>query len=72
MLAIRLENDTLYLHGTPEESAGTEIRGCLELSFKENTRVKSIHLEFTGLLKLNWEEGKQDKKKKKGGGLQKE
>ncbi|KAI8344393.1 hypothetical protein BC941DRAFT_408543 [Chlamydoabsidia padenii] len=57
MIVIHLENDTVYLQGSPEESAGTEIRGCLELAFTETTRVKSIQLEFTGLLKLNWEEG---------------
>lgn len=59
MLAILLESDTLYLYGSPEESAGTEIRGCLELRFKETTRVKSISLEFMGLLKQHWTEGSQ-------------
>ncbi|CAO3596229.1 unnamed protein product [Absidia cylindrospora] len=56
MLTICLESNSLYLHGTPEESAGTEIRGCLELRFEEDTRIKSITLQFTGQLKLNWEE----------------
>ncbi|ORZ18063.1 hypothetical protein BCR42DRAFT_373574 [Absidia repens] len=57
MLSIHLESDSLYLYGSPEESAGTEIRGCLELTFKESTRVKSISLQFMGLLKQNWTEG---------------
>ncbi|KAI8097543.1 uncharacterized protein BX664DRAFT_326641 [Halteromyces radiatus] len=57
MLTIHLENDSLYLYGTPEASAGTEIRGCLEIYFNEPTRVNSITLRFFGILKLQWEEG---------------
>ncbi|KAI8338980.1 hypothetical protein BC941DRAFT_341216, partial [Chlamydoabsidia padenii] len=53
---INLESDSIYLQGSPEESAGTEVRGCVELCFKETTRVKSINLQFTGLLRMNWQE----------------
>ncbi|SAL95124.1 hypothetical protein [Absidia glauca] len=56
MFAIDLESDSIYLHGSSEESAGTQVRGCVQLSFKETTRVKSISLQFTGLLKMNWQE----------------
>jgi hypothetical protein len=59
MFAIDLESDSIYLHGSSEESAGTQVRGCVQLSFKETTRVKSISLQFTGLLKMNWQEGKK-------------
>lgn len=57
MLTIQVENDTIYLNGTQEESAGTQLNGYVELYLNEATRFKKLNLQFTGTLRLYWEEG---------------
>ncbi|KAI9480585.1 MAG: hypothetical protein EXX96DRAFT_461924, partial [Benjaminiella poitrasii] len=62
-LKIHVENDTLILRGSPEESVGCVLRGCVMLRLKETTRVKSIVLNFTGKMKIQWNERNHQHKK---------
>jgi hypothetical protein len=55
---IHVENDTLVMRGTPEESVGCVLRGCVILRTKETMKVKSITLNFMGKLKVQWSERK--------------
>ena len=56
---IHVENDTLVLRGSPEESVGCVLRGCLILNAKEALKVRSITLNFTGRIKVQWGERKK-------------
>ncbi|KAI7903116.1 uncharacterized protein BX663DRAFT_543088 [Cokeromyces recurvatus] len=62
-LKIHVENNTLILRGSPEESVGCVLRGCVILRIKESIKVKSITLSFTGKLKLQWNERNHQHKK---------
>lgn len=55
-LKIHVESDTLVLRGSPEESVGCVLRGCLILHVKETIKVKSINLNFAGRMKVQWSE----------------
>ncbi|KAG0795926.1 hypothetical protein G6F57_003232 [Rhizopus arrhizus] len=55
-LKIQLENDTLVIRGSPQESVGCVIRGCVVLITKEALKVKSIHLNLLGKMKIHWNE----------------
>lgn len=49
---IHVENDTLILRGSPEESVGCVLRGCVILHIKEAMKIKSITLNFSGRMKV--------------------
>lgn len=49
---IHVENDTLILRGSPEESVGCVLRGCVILHTKETMKIKSITLNFSGRMKV--------------------
>lgn len=55
---IQLENDTLVIRGSPEESVGCVLRGHVVLNTKETIKVKSIHLSLLGKMKIQWSERK--------------
>jgi hypothetical protein len=57
-IKIHVENDTLVLRGSPEESVGCVLRGCLILQVKETIKVKSITMNLTGKMKVQWSERK--------------
>ncbi|CEI92426.1 hypothetical protein RMCBS344292_06685 [Rhizopus microsporus] len=62
-LKIHLENDMLIIRGSPEESVGCVLRGYVMLNTKETLRVKSIHLNLLGKMKIQWNERHQQQKK---------
>ncbi|CAO3633629.1 unnamed protein product [Cunninghamella blakesleeana] len=62
MLSIHVENETIFFNGNQEESAGTQLNGYVELYLTEPTRFKKLTLQFTGTLRLHWEEEKENKK----------
>ncbi|KAK9709429.1 hypothetical protein K7432_009056 [Basidiobolus ranarum] len=51
-LEILLYEDTLTMHGSPEQSVGCALRGAVCVNMLKNTRVKSISLRLKGTLKL--------------------
>lgn len=57
-IKIHVENDTLILRGSPEESVGCVLRGCVILNTKEAMKVKSITLNLLGRMKVQWSERK--------------
>lgn len=57
---IHVESDQLILYGSPTESAGCVLRGILELSLHEPTKVKSVSLRFTGKMLITWTERKSN------------
>jgi hypothetical protein len=57
-IKIHVENDTLVLRGNPEESVGCVLRGCLVLQVKENIKVKSITMNLTGKMRVQFSERK--------------
>lgn len=57
-LKIHVENDTLIMRGSPEESVGCVLRGCVILHTKEAMKVKSITLNLMGQMKVQWSERK--------------
>ncbi|KAI8977295.1 hypothetical protein BDF20DRAFT_913639 [Mycotypha africana] len=60
---IHLENDTLILRGTPEESVGCVLRGWVVLNNKELMKVKSITMSLTGRVRAQWTERNHQHKK---------
>ncbi|KAF7721103.1 hypothetical protein EC973_005404 [Apophysomyces ossiformis] len=52
---IHIENDTLILQGSPEESVGCVLRGCLVLQLDRSTRLKSVGMQL--LRHIQWNEG---------------
>lgn len=57
LFQIRLENDTLIMHGSRTESVGCVLRGQLVLAITEPTKIKEIKLSFQGKSKVGWVEG---------------
>lgn len=57
-LKIHLESDTIILHGSPEESVGSVLRGCIVLNVKETMKVKAITLNLMGKIKVQWNDSK--------------
>ncbi|CAG8806106.1 6684_t:CDS:2, partial [Gigaspora rosea] len=51
---ILVEQETITMHGTPQESAGNVLRGRLLLALSEVTKIKSIKLTFQGKSKVVW------------------
>lgn len=60
---IHVENTTLTLQGSTEESVGCVLRGCLLLNVKETIKVRSITLNLSGKMKLQWSERNHQHKK---------
>ncbi|OBZ85467.1 Arrestin domain-containing protein C31A2.12 [Choanephora cucurbitarum] len=56
-LSIELETKEIVLLGHASESAGKLLRGSLVLSLTEPMKVRSVHLTFTGKMKVSWSEG---------------
>ncbi|CAG8720890.1 26767_t:CDS:2 [Gigaspora margarita] len=52
---IIVEQETITMHGTPQESAGNVLRGRLVLELCEVTKIKSIKLTFQGKSKVVWQ-----------------
>ena len=61
-LSIELETKEIVLLGHASESAGKLLRGSLVLSLTEPMKVRSVHLTFTGKMKVSWSEGRKRKK----------
>jgi hypothetical protein len=57
-LQILLDNDTLILHGSQQESSGCVLRGHVRLNLKESAKFKSITLRLIGKIKVAWSECK--------------
>ena len=57
-LQIHLDNDTLIMHGSQQESSGCVLRGHVRLNLKEATKFKSITLRLVGKIKVAWSECK--------------
>lgn len=57
-IKIHVENDTLVLRGSPEESVGCVLRGCVILHTRESMKAKSITLNLMGKMKVQWSERK--------------
>ncbi|KAF7721321.1 hypothetical protein EC973_004865 [Apophysomyces ossiformis] len=55
-LKVHVENDQLVMYGSPSESAGCVLRGIVQLSLQEPTKVKSINLYFNGTMTITWTE----------------
>ncbi|KAG2180421.1 hypothetical protein INT44_003425 [Umbelopsis vinacea] len=55
-LQIHLDNDTLIMHGSQQESSGCVLRGHVRLNLKEATKFKSITLRLVGKIKVAWSE----------------
>ncbi|KAI8373072.1 uncharacterized protein BYT42DRAFT_536696 [Radiomyces spectabilis] len=53
---IHVENETLILRGSTEESLGCVLRGYVILHLKECTRFKSISMNLIGRMKIQWNE----------------
>ncbi|KAI8394312.1 uncharacterized protein BYT42DRAFT_554183 [Radiomyces spectabilis] len=53
---IHLENDNVVMYGTPNESAGCVLRGVLNVTLNEPSKIKSISLTFTGTVVFAWTE----------------
>ncbi|CAG8520817.1 11145_t:CDS:2 [Dentiscutata heterogama] len=51
---IIVEQETITMHGSPQESAGNALRGRLVLELSEATKIKSIKLSFQGKSKVVW------------------
>ncbi|KAI8378987.1 hypothetical protein BD560DRAFT_453329 [Blakeslea trispora] len=62
-LKIHLENDTLILRGSPDESVGCVLRGYIVFHVKETMKVKGIHLNLNGKMKIQWNERNHQQKK---------
>ncbi|KAI8097818.1 uncharacterized protein B0P05DRAFT_458167, partial [Gilbertella persicaria] len=62
-LKIHVENDTLIMRGSPEESVGCVLRGCVVLHVKESMKVKSVSLNLVGRIKIQWNERNHQHKK---------
>ncbi|KAI7872283.1 hypothetical protein BDF14DRAFT_1751608 [Spinellus fusiger] len=52
-IAITTETSTLTLWGTPEESVGCVLRGCVVLRVKQPTRLKGLTLRLTAKAKIH-------------------
>ncbi|CAG8722363.1 hypothetical protein RhiirA5_465573 [Rhizophagus irregularis] len=57
LFQIRLENDSLTMHGSQSESVGCVLRGQLVLAITEPTKFKEIKLSFQGKSKVGWVDG---------------
>lgn len=57
-IKIHVESDTLVLRGSPEESVGCVLRGCIILHTRETMKIKSISLNLMGKMKVQWNERK--------------
>lgn len=57
-LQIHLDNDTLIMHGSEQESSGCVLRGHVRLNLKEPTKFKSLTLRLTGKIRVAWSECK--------------
>ncbi|CAO3665906.1 unnamed protein product [Umbelopsis vinacea] len=55
-LQIHLDNDTLIMRGSQDESSGCVLRGHVRLNLKEPTKFKAITLRLTGKIKVAWSE----------------
>ncbi|KAI8079763.1 uncharacterized protein BX664DRAFT_269497 [Halteromyces radiatus] len=55
-LKIELENDSLTMFGSAQESAGCVLRGVLHCTLTQPMKIKSISLRFTGKTVLTWSE----------------
>ncbi|CAG8731189.1 9855_t:CDS:2 [Dentiscutata erythropus] len=51
---IIVEQETITMHGSPQESAGNALRGRLVLELSEAIKIKSIGLSFQGKSKVVW------------------
>ncbi|KAI8641105.1 hypothetical protein BD408DRAFT_418627 [Parasitella parasitica] len=49
--------------GNPEESVGCELRGCLLLNVKETIKIRSITMNLSGKIKLQWSKRNHQHKK---------
>ena len=56
---IHVESDNLIMYDSPSESAGCVLRGVLNVSLAEPTKLKSITLHFTGKMTMTLTEGKK-------------
>ncbi|KAG0187859.1 hypothetical protein DFQ28_005768 [Apophysomyces sp. BC1034] len=56
---IHVDNDTLILQGSPEESVGCVLRGCIVLRLDESIRIKSVTMQL--LRHIRWNEGRSKK-----------
>ncbi|KAI9013857.1 hypothetical protein CLU79DRAFT_768276 [Phycomyces nitens] len=56
-LEIQVATDEILLQGQAEESAGRSLQGTVVLTLAEQTRIRSIGLEFTGKMRVGWSEG---------------
>ncbi|ORX90480.1 hypothetical protein K493DRAFT_287988 [Basidiobolus meristosporus CBS 931.73] len=52
MLEIVLNEDTLTMHGTADQSVGCALRGTLKVNLEKETKVKTLFLRLKGKLKL--------------------
>lgn len=59
-LQIHLDNDTLIMHGSQDESSGCVLRGYVHLNLKEPAKFKAVTLRLTGKIKVAWTECKLD------------
>jgi hypothetical protein len=57
LFQIRLQDNTLTLHGSQSESVGCVLRGQLVLAIPEPTKIKEIKLTFQGTSKISWVDG---------------
>jgi hypothetical protein len=57
-LKIVVNSDEILFLGQPEEAAGKLLRGSIHLNLTEPIKARSIHLSFTGKMKVSWVEGK--------------
>ncbi|KAI8370025.1 hypothetical protein EDC96DRAFT_440126 [Choanephora cucurbitarum] len=62
-LKIHVENDTLIVRGNPDESVGCVLRGYVVLCVKGAMKVKGIHLNLSGKMKIQWTERNHQHKK---------
>ncbi|CAM0138973.1 hypothetical protein VKS41_008533 [Umbelopsis sp. WA50703] len=55
-LQIHLDNDTVIMHGSEQESSGCVLRGHVRLNLKEPAKFKSLTLRLTGKIRVAWSE----------------
>ena len=55
---IQLENRSIILGGTPEQSTSRLLQGHVSLYLRAPIRIKSIKLRLFGQMKLQWHESK--------------
>ncbi|OAD67179.1 hypothetical protein PHYBLDRAFT_151789 [Phycomyces blakesleeanus NRRL 1555(-)] len=56
-LEIQVTTDEILLQGQADESAGKLLQGTLVLNLAEQTKIRSIVLEFIGKMRVSWSEG---------------